>query len=212
MKKVLLSLVLFVSTSLVCKSQETDTIPELLPYEDVSSGLFVSKIVEVKDKSQKDLITQFKNWASTRFVNLKEVMVSETENQIVLNYITKTNSYMKSLGMKLPMNYSWYVRMVVQFKDGKVRAQFYDDGNSFIAGEYSKYGSVPAVPARTMYVHTYTKKPENVKDLHRNTMSAGTSGILYDTHCEWQRNIMNMVSSFEKGMLDATIVGKKDDF
>lgn len=211
MKKIL-SFLLFLSITFVGRGQENDTIPELLPYEDAVSGLFVSKVVEVKDKSQKELATQFKNWAATRFVNLREVMVSETDNQIVLNYITKTNSYMKSLGMKLPMNYSWYVRMVVQFKDGKARAQFFDDGNSFIAGEYSKYGSVPAVPARTMYVHTYTKKPENVKDLHRNTMSGGTSGILYDTHCEWQRNIMNMVSSFEKGMLDATMVGKKDDF
>ena len=212
MKKVLFSLVLLISISISGKSQENDTIPELLPYEDASAGLFVSKIIEVKDKSQKDLATQFKNWASTRFINLKEVMVSETENQIVLNYITETNSYMKSLGMKLPMNYSWYIRMVVQFKDGKVRAQFYDDGNAFVPGEYSKYGNVPAIQARSMYVHTYTKKPENIKDLHRNSMSAGTSGILYDTHCEWQSKIMNMVSSFEKGMLDATIVGKKDDF
>ncbi len=210
--KQLIALLFFTTISFAGKSQDNDTIPELLPYEDATSGLFVSKVVEVKDKSQKELVTQFKNWAATRFVNLREVMVSETENQIVLNYITKTNSYMKSLGMKLPMNYSWYVRMVVQFKDGKARAQFYDDGNSFIAGEYSKYGSVPSVPARSMYVHTYTKKPENVKDLHRNSMSAGTSGILYDTHCEWQRNIMNMVSSFEKGMLDASMVGKKDDF
>jgi hypothetical protein len=211
MKKII-TILLLVSISLLGKSQENDTIPDLLPYEDAAAGLFISKVVEVKDKSQKDLITQFKNWASTRFVNLKEVIVSETDNQIVLNYITKTNSYMKTLGMKSPMNYSWYVRMVVQFKDGKTRAQFYDDGNSFIPGEYSKYGNVPAVTARTMYVHDYIKKPENIKDLHRNTISGGTSGILYDTHCEWQSNIMNMAISFEKGMLDATIVGKKDDF
>ena len=85
MKKII-TILLLVSISLLGKSQENDTIPDLLPYEDAAAGLFISKVVEVKDKSQKDLITQFKNWASTRFVNLKEVIVSETDNQIVLNY------------------------------------------------------------------------------------------------------------------------------
>ena len=202
------AILLLVSISVAGRSQETDTIPDLLPYEDATSRLFISKVVEVKDKSQKDLATQFKNWASTRFVNLREVMVSETENQIVLNYITDASSYIKTLGIKIPMSYSWYIRMVAQFKDGKVRAQFYDDGNTFKPGEYSRYGNVPATQARTMFVSSYTEKPENIKALHK----AGGLGWGYDIHYQWQIKVLNMVSSFEKGMLDATLVGKKDDF
>lgn len=207
MKK-FLGMLVFCLISFLAFSQENDTIPDLLPYEDDISGLFVSKIVEVKDKTQKELATQFKNWASTRFVNLREVMVSETENQIVLNYIIDASSYVKTLGMKIPMSYSWYVRLVAQFKDGKARAQFYDDGNTFKPGEYSRYGNVPATEARTIFIHKSTKKPENIKDLHK----AGTGGSWYDIHYQWQGKVMNMASSFEKGMLDASIVGKKDDF
>lgn len=207
MKK-LLTLLLFVSISVVGRSQENDTVPDLLPYEDDASGLFISKVVEVKDKSQKDLATQFKNWASTSFVNLREVMVSETENQIVLNYKIDAGSYIKTMGMKIPMSYGWYVRMVVQFKDGKARAQFYDDGNVYKPGEYSQYGSVPATESRTIFIHSMKNKPENIKALHK----AGGTGMWYDIHYQWQGKVMSMVSSFEKGMLDATIVGKKDDF
>ncbi len=110
--------------------------------------------------------------------------------------------------MKIATSYNWYVRMVVQFKDGKARAQFYDDGNVYVPGEYNRYGSVPAVQARSMFVHNYTKKPENIKALHK----PGTLGNMYEIHSVWQQKIMNMASSFEKGMLDATMVSKKDDF
>jgi hypothetical protein len=65
--------------------------------------------------------------------------------------------------MKIPMIYSWYIRMVVQFKDGKARAQFYDDGNTFKPGEYSRYGNVPATEARTIFLSNITDKPENSK-------------------------------------------------
>ena len=55
MRKVILSLVLLISISISGKSQENDTIPDLLPYEDATSRLFISKVVEVKDKSQKEI-------------------------------------------------------------------------------------------------------------------------------------------------------------
>ena len=108
--------------------------------------------------------------------------------------------------MKIPLDMSWYVRMVVQFKDGKIRAQFYDDGNTFVAGTYSQYGSVPATQARTVYIKSYNKKPETFKELHKPV------NAYYDLHAEWQNNIESMALNFEKGMKDFSIQQKKDDF
>jgi hypothetical protein len=206
MKKVLLVLTLTLGT-LVSNSQD-EVIRNLKDFEKAAEGLYISKVIEIPNKTQKELQTQFKNWASTSFVNLREVMVSETENQIVLNYITKTPNYLKTLGMKIPMDYSWYIRLVAQFKDGKVRVQFYDDGNAFKPGEYSKYGNVPATPARSTFIKAliYMPKPESVKDLHK------PAGVWYDMACDWQYSVDNMMLSFEKGMLDNTLTIKKDDF
>ena len=190
--------------SLVSFGQEEEIVPDLKPYEDAKNFLFISKVIEVPNKSQKELLTQFKNWASTSFVNLREVIVSETDNQIVLNYITKTNSYFKYLGMKSPVIYSWYVRLVAQFKDGKMRIQFYDDGNVFRPGEYSKYtGTSPSTPARSMYISAVTVKPESFKEMHKNK-------YFYDLHYNWQQNVLNMAVSCEKGMKDESLIVKND--
>jgi hypothetical protein len=145
-------------------------------------------------------------------VNLKEVMVSETDNQIVLVYIIKTPNYLKfkTLGITTitPVNYDWYIRLIAQFKDGKIRVQFYDDGNVYKLSEYSQYGNTPAVPTRSIFIKTFINipKPESPKDLHKS------SSIWYDIVCDWQYNVDNTLLSFEKGMLDNTLVIKNDDF
>jgi hypothetical protein len=206
MKKVLM-VSLFALVTIVSFGQEEEVVPDLIPYEDAASKLFISKVIEVPNKTQKELATQFKNWASTSFVNLREIIVSETDNQIVLNYITRTNSYFKTLGMKNPVEYSWYVRLVAQFKDGKIRVQFYDDGNVFRPGEYLTYArtTTPSTPARSMFISAVTIKPESYKELHRTK-------YFYDLHYQWQQNISNMTSSCEKGMKDINLIAKKDDF
>jgi len=199
MKKLLvLSMVLM---SFVSYGQE-EVVPDLKPYEDAKNMLFISKVIEIPGKTQKELQTQFKNWASTSFVNLREVMVSETDNQIVLNYITKTNTYFKILGAKNIYTMDWYVRLVAQFKDGKIRIQFYDDGNVYKPSQYSGY---PSTPARSMYISAVTVKPESFKELHKNK-------FYYDLHYQWQLNVSSTSLSCEKGMLDNTLVAKKDDF
>jgi hypothetical protein len=209
MKKVLLGLVLVLGT-LVSIAQD-EVIRNLKDFEKAGEGLYISKVIEIPNKTQKELQTQFKNWASTSFVNLREVMVSETDNQIVLNYITKTPNYLKVLGMKTPFNYDWYVRLVAQFKDGKVRIQFYDDGNVYRPIERTGAGGTnqfSATPARSTFIKAVINmpKPESPKDLHK------PSGIWYDMACDWQYSVDNMMLSFEKGMLDNTLTIKKDDF
>jgi hypothetical protein len=205
MKKLLVLTMVLVSLS--SYGQDEEIVPDLKPYEDATSKLFISKVIEIPNKTQKELVTQFKNWASTSFVNLREVIVSETDNQIVLNYITTTNSYYKTLGMKTAVEYGWYVRLVAQFKDGKVRVQFYDDGNVFRPGEYLTYArtTTPSTPARSMFISAVTIKPESYKEMHRTK-------YFYDLHYRWQQNISNMSLSCEKGMKDISLIAKKDDF
>ena len=204
MKKLLvLSMVL---VSFISYGQDVEVVPDLKPYEDASSKLFISKVIEMPGKTQKELSTQFKNWASTAFVNLREITVSETDNQIVLNYITKTPTYMRVLGMKQPLMYSWYVRVVAQFKDGKTKISFFDDGNVFIPGEVTRYSNTPSTPARSIFISAVTTKPESVKKMHN-------SNFFYDCHYKWQNNVTSTLTDCESGMKNNSLVAKlNDDF
>ena len=200
MKKFLLGSMITL-ISLLSFGQENENVPDLIPYEDALNKMFVSKVIEIPNKTQKELVTQFKNWASTSFVNLKEVIVSETDNQIVLNYITKTGSYFKILGAKNPYFMNWYVRVVAQFKDGKMRIQFYDDGNVY---KPSQYTGISSTSDRSVYISYMTNKPESVKELHKSP------NFFYELHYQWQQNVSNMLMSCEKGMKDVSLIVNND--
>jgi hypothetical protein len=183
-------------------AQEQDTIPILKTYEDLGSKLFISKVVDVPGKSTPELINRFKNWASLKFVSLKDVIVTETENQIVLVYLTNLNrAYMKIMGKEYPFQVKFYVRMVVQFKNDKLRAQFYDDGNAYVSG---------GISSRSIYISSFTQMPSDPKDLHKITSKI--HGPYYEAHCEWQDNVLLMTKSFEEGMKNDSLNSKKNDF
>ena len=123
-------------------------------YQDKSNYLIYS-VVDTFDTIQRDvLITRIKNWAGLKFVNVNEVLVGETQSQLVFNYIDGTY-YVKSLGK---VYRDWYYRLIIQMKDDRVKISIYDDGNAFWAGSYSQYANVPAVSSRTYYFATYTFK------------------------------------------------------
>jgi hypothetical protein len=86
---------------------------------------------------------------------MKEVLVSETKEQLVFNYITES-FFIRSLGINTYK--SWYIRMVVQIKDNKIKISLYDDGNAFWAGSYSGGVSVPSTPARKYRFSDYFGK------------------------------------------------------
>lgn len=88
-------------------------------YSDKTELLISSSIIVIDSVNKSELIKGVKNWAGLKFVNLKEVLVSETDDQLVFNYVT--NSY--------STNISWYIKFVCQFKDGKFKTSYYDDGN-----------------------------------------------------------------------------------
>jgi hypothetical protein len=123
-------------------------------YSNIEEKVIFTGVHTFDGLSQLELKNRIKNWASLKFVNLKEVLVGETDDQIVLNYITSTY-YVKSLGIKY--TYDWYIRLMIQFKDGKIRCTYYDDGNvSMLASQYT-----PALAARSYYIKDVFKKQDN---------------------------------------------------
>jgi len=123
-------------------------------YADKAQNIIYSEVYEFDSLSQEDIQMRVKNWAGTQFVNMKEVLVGETKEQLVFNYITES-FYIKLLGM--PEYKTWYIRMVVQMKDNKIKVSLFDDGNAFWPGTYSRGISTPATSARSIKFSAYFK-------------------------------------------------------
>lgn len=177
---------------------QSSSIPQLKPYEDLSSKLYTSKVIEFNGKSKKELQNTFKNWAATAFNNLREVMVSETENQIVLVYIIEVPVVQKLVGIKVTDIWPLYVRFVAEFKDDKIRVSLYDDGNSLYA----------YFPPRSVYISNYNTPPKNKKELTKRL------GSWYLAHKIWQQKCDLMIYKVEYGMLNPTSISpiRKEDF
>ena len=188
-------------------AENLDVSNKLIPYEDLSKFQFISKVIELPGKSQKDVLNMFKNWASTSFVNLKVVIVSETDNQIVVNYITETSTFMKVLGMKSQYEISWYVRLVAQFKEGKMRLIAYDDGNAFKPGTYNQYGGSPAIQRNTFKISSTQNAPIDEKEFNKNDF------MWYRLHLQWQKNVKRLVDNAgEEIKKVSTEESKKDNW
>jgi hypothetical protein len=117
-------------------------------YTNKDELVIFSGIHKFDSLSVSEIKNKIKNWASLNFVSLKDVLVSESDDQIVLNYIN-TSFYTKSLGMKYPID--WYIRLLIQFKDGRVKFTYFDDGNvKMLPSQYSA-----GVQARTILLKDY---------------------------------------------------------
>jgi hypothetical protein len=151
---------LFLIASLIGKSQSALLVNDKLNIDSLYTNkeelLIHSGVLEFEGLTKEQLKTKVKNWGATKFVNLKEVLVSETDDQIVLNYIDESY-FVKSLGISTYLK--WYIRLVVQFKDGKVRCQYFDDGNAFISS--SQYTA--AVSRGTYRLSSYFKEDNGEK-------------------------------------------------
>ena len=99
-------------------------------YHDRDLFLIHSVVEEVDSTSKEELAIKVKNWAGTHFVNMREVLVSETPEQMVFNYVTN-DFFLKAMGQAYYQG--WYIRMVVQMKDNKIKISIYDNGNTFYA-------------------------------------------------------------------------------
>ena len=116
-------------------------------FEDASNLLLTSKVVEVPDANQAEIKRRILNYAGIAFRDVSKVLVSESDDQLVFNYITEVKYSAGLMAGELPE----YIRLVVQIKDGRFRVLAYDDGNGFIPGTYGKGYSSPSVAAHTTY-------------------------------------------------------------
>ena len=196
----LLTIAFLIVQPLFLNGQDND-VPELKTWEDINSKLYLSKVIEFEGKSQKDLIVLYKNWASVAFVNLKEVLVGETESQIVIRYILKTSANYKIMGMKGTSGFDWYVRLIAQFKEGKVKVSFYDEGNVPTPSTSINGIIVPGSPSGSYYVCQQVNKP---KDLNKVNSS------FYQYHLMWQNKVDDMVLAIEAQLKNSYKL--KDDF
>jgi hypothetical protein len=128
-------------------SQEIVTVDSI--YENPSELLLRTTIIQFdSNQTAEALKTKFKNWAGLKFRNLNEIIVSETNEQIVLNYIDK---YIWDAGFGGRMNVGNYYKMVAQFKNGKIRLTIFDDGNTFIPSN----SGASAVAAHSTHYRNY---------------------------------------------------------
>jgi hypothetical protein len=128
-------------------------------YQNLENNLLYSVVQDYDSLTQDVLNTKVKNWAGTAFVNLSEVLVGDTKEQIVIRFISD-DFYIKMLGMATVRN--WYIRVVIQMKDNKIKMSFYDDGNAFWPGSYTGTTTVPAVQPVKYHFNEYAFKKEGI--------------------------------------------------
>ena len=146
-KLFVISSILFISNTFFAQNekQEKDTVFLSQIYFDESTFLVSQKVMEFDSISSEELMIRFENWAGQNFRNYDKVRTSKTESQITLNYITST--FNTAL--------DFYLNMVVEFKDNKVRIQIFDDGNVYKPGSYSGTTYISGISARTYHLKSY---------------------------------------------------------
>ena len=181
----------FVFVSLSSQSQNCLTRDSI--FQNFDEKLVYSEVVLIDSVSQAELIRRAKNWGGTAFVNLKEVLVAETENQLVFNYITSHTGGM--------ITTKSYIRLVVQFKDGRIKASFYDDGNVY----YPPTQYSAAVPARTRFYTSAYKDPETT------LCEKGLGKAAYQIHKSYKEGVLSTMSELKLALQKSAAV-VNDDF
>ena len=104
-------------------------------YQDSASLTIFQQVIHTDSVGKAELKKRFKNWGGKTFVNFSEVLVAETDDQIVLVYVATVPYVVKSAAFgTINSNTGWYVRLVANFKDDRVRITQTDDGNTGSSG------------------------------------------------------------------------------
>ena len=174
---------IFSSIAILCSnvsfSQETIHIDSVFQNKD--ENLLFSKVISLDSVSQSNIKQRVKNWAGTTFLNMNQVLVSETESLLVFNYIE--SSKFSSMGVNY--DYPEYTRIIVQMKDNKVKISFFDDGNVLRPGS----SNFPSIKARSQYIKDNFKD----KEILQNSGLAGKPRY-QSVNWYYQRVKMTMVS------------------
>lgn len=127
---------------------ERDTVYLDQIYKDASTYLVSQRVLEFDSLSATELMKRFENWGGQNFRNYEHVRTSKTESQITLNYIT--SSFNPDL--------DFYIIMVVEFKENKMRVQIFDDANVYKPGSYVGTTYIAGISARTIHIASYFKE------------------------------------------------------
>ena len=183
MKKTIFSVIAILCSN-VSFSQETIHIDSVFQNKD--ENLLFSKVILLDSVSQSNLKQRVKNWAGTTFQNMNEVLVSETESQLVFNYIESS----KFSSMGAYYDFLEYTRIIVQLKDNKVKISFFDDGNVFRLGS----GNLPSIKARSQYIKDNFKG----KEILQNSGLAGKPR--YQSVTDYYKRVKMTMLSLESGV------------
>jgi hypothetical protein len=87
-------------------------------------GMVFEQIYEYKDKNVNQLKGLIKNWGGQTFKSFVNVLVNETENQMVIRYNMGTSAYIK---------------MIIDLKDNKLRLRLYDEDGRKMGYYFSEF-------------------------------------------------------------------------
>lgn len=198
MNKIFFFLLLLVISNNIYSQTEPSEINEEIEsihvdsfYENQSNYLIHSKIISLDSMNKEEIIKGVKNWGGVNFVNFKEVLVSETSDQLVINYIEK--SFFMETFLTGKVYWNWYIRLVIEVKDNKMRVQYFDDGNVAVTGQYP-------LAARAAHLRQYFKKEDNT--MCQKMFCQGFISL--------KKNITFSASSLETSLKKPLI--KKDDW
>ena len=170
-------------------------------YENPSELLLKSKIIEfdttLEINQLKDI---FKTWQGVHFRNPEKVLRSETNSQIVINYIDQ-HVWNTGLGNSISSN---HYQLIAQFKKGKIRLLLYDDGNVYI--QATKYA--PATAAHSTHFRNYFRNDSVI------TNSGFNNKAKFRNITSYIENNNRSFDSIIQGIINTkvSIVEKKDDW
>jgi hypothetical protein len=156
MKNLIILFILSIANSLCSQAEQLNYHVDSM-YESKDEYILLTRIIKLEDStSNEEIISRIKNWSGVNFVNPTEVLVNETKQQLVYNYITS----FRASGM---VSFDWYVRLVISIKDNKVRLQYYDDGNVYRPSQRTGSYVSPPVGARTSHLRAYFNKDDDTR-------------------------------------------------
>ena len=156
--------------------------PKLLDYAKKERQLFAlqKRLATGTVKNYFALKNKIKNWVGLRFRSGEQVLVNETENQLIVNFVSmdlKGNTGISAV--VLP----WHIRLVIEIKANKVRVSAFDD-----------MGSASTSISRSYYLSAYFKKDGTIK--MPNTYKNG--------FLQFKVTIASLVRDLEKSILQPT--------
>ena len=179
-KYLILSFLFFILSEYAVQAQNEfrDTITVNDIFDIPEKNIANQKIVQLDSTiSINELMLKASNWAGKTFNNSEKVITSKTENQIIIDYNTT-------------IFFGWKIRIILEFKPGKVRYSFIDNGNL-----YRNVMSSP-VSEGTMTIQDYFERKGYIKK------TGYWEKYRYSGVVEWKTDIFMTAKSLERALKD----------